>query len=152
MLVCRQQAFVPASAQRVWELVGEPARHPEWWPEVLEVRGQRFGLGCSYCQVLQEDDGASERTFLVERVDELKELMVRCAENGLYMRWVLTQAQDGTFVDAEFGIDPEAAQEPPQLDEGAAKQQLRRWLDRSLAGLSDAASVAPPRADQPVGR
>ncbi|HEX6583794.1 MAG TPA: SRPBCC family protein [Thermoleophilaceae bacterium] len=32
-----QQAFIEAPVERVWELVGDPNRHPEWWPEMLEI-------------------------------------------------------------------------------------------------------------------
>jgi uncharacterized protein YndB with AHSA1/START domain len=29
-----QQTFIDAPVERVWELVGDPNRHPEWWPEM----------------------------------------------------------------------------------------------------------------------
>ena len=32
-----QQTFIEAPVERVWELVGDPNRHPEWWPEMLEI-------------------------------------------------------------------------------------------------------------------
>jgi hypothetical protein len=53
-LFCRHQAHVPATPRSVWELVGQPNRHPEWWPEVVEVQGKRFGRGCEYCHVARE--------------------------------------------------------------------------------------------------
>jgi uncharacterized protein YndB with AHSA1/START domain len=43
--VCRSQALIHAPADRVWDLVGQPNRHPEWWPRVIEVRGERFDEG-----------------------------------------------------------------------------------------------------------
>jgi polyketide cyclase/dehydrase/lipid transport protein len=145
MLVCRHQTFIGAPVRSVWELVGRPSRHPEWWPSVVEVQGQRFGRGCSYCQISQEDEGATETTLVVERLEELKELLVRCEKNGLYMRWLLTEAQGGTFVDAEFGLDPDRAPDAAeQLEEAAIKHQLRSWLWTSLDGLADAASTSPP--------
>jgi uncharacterized protein YndB with AHSA1/START domain len=144
VLVYRHQAFVPAPVPRVWELVGHPDRHPEWWPELVEVRGNRFGRGCSYCQVNREGTKLRETTLVVEEVEELKELTVRCAENGLYMRWLLTDAQGGTFVEAEFGIDPQRATDPdPDFDADAARGELRRWLHASLDGLAEAASAGP---------
>ena len=145
MLVFRHQAFVPASIPKVWELVGHPDRHPEWWPELVEVQGERFGRGCSYCQVTEGERGVNEMTLVVEHVEELKELAVRCAENGLYMRWLLSDAQGGTLVDAEFGVDPTKASAPPlDFDTEAAKSELERWLRDSLDGLAGAGAFAQP--------
>ena len=146
MLVCRHQAFVPAPASAVWELVGHPDRHPEWWPELVEVQGNDFGQGCSYCHVTRNQRELTETTLTVERLEEFKELTVRCAETGLYMRWLLSDAQGGTFVDAEFGIDPEKAAQPDSgFDPEVARAQLKRWLHSSLDGLS-AAGVSSGRA------
>jgi hypothetical protein len=145
MLVYRHQAFVPAPVPRVWELVGHPDRHPEWWPELVEIQGERFGRGCSYCQVTQDERGVNEMTLIVEHVDEFKELAVRCAENGLYMRWLLSDAQGGTLVDAEFGVDPTKASTPsPDFDADRAKTDLERWLRTSLDGLAGAQELAQP--------
>ena len=142
MLVCRHQAFVPASVPGVWALVGHPDRHPDWWPELVEVQGQSFGRDCSYCHVTRGEEGVSETTLIVETVTELQELTVRCAESGLYMRWLLSEAQGGTFVDAEFGIDQEKATDPdPQFDPEAARRELRRWLHSSLDGLAGASDL-----------
>lgn len=153
MLVCRHQTFLSMPAPGVWELVGQPNRHSEWWPEVLEVQGTRFGRGCSYCQVSRAEDGVTETTFLVERVERFRELLVRCADTGLYMRWLLTEARDGTFVDAEFGIDPEkAAENDPRFDPVAGKNELRRWLQSSLDGLAQAAVPTQQASDPGSGR
>ena len=38
----RQQALLDAPLEVVWGLVGTPSRHPEWWPRVIEARGERF--------------------------------------------------------------------------------------------------------------
>jgi hypothetical protein len=111
----------------------------------VEVQGTRFGRGCSYCQVSRAEDGVTETTSLVERVEKFRELLVRCSDTGLYMRWLLTEARDGTFVDAEFGIDPERAmRNDPSLDHVACKSELRRWLQSSLDGLADAAAFREP--------
>ena len=134
---------MPAAVARVWELVGHPDRHPEWWPELVEVQGKDFGRGCSYCQVTQEEHGLTETTLIVESVTEFKELLVRCAETGLYMRWLLSDAQGGTLVDAEFGIDPGQAGPPnPEFDPDKARQELQRWVHSSLDGLTGAGAPA----------
>jgi hypothetical protein len=68
---------------------------------------------------------------------------VRCAETGLYMRWLLSDAQGGTFVDAEFGIDSQKAAQPdPSFDPEVARAQLKRWLHSSLDGLAGAGSLS----------
>jgi hypothetical protein len=141
VLVCRHQKFVAAPVKSVWSLVGEPARHPEWWPDVVEVQGKQFGLGCSYCQVSHDGEHTSETTFVIARKEELRELLVRCDDTGLFMRWLLTDAQDGTFVDAEFGMDPARASDH-EFDAEAAKHRLRQWLQTSLDGLAVAAALA----------
>jgi uncharacterized protein YndB with AHSA1/START domain len=41
-----QQVFIDAPIERVWELVGDPNRHPEWWPEMLEVECADLKEGC----------------------------------------------------------------------------------------------------------
>jgi hypothetical protein len=143
VLVYRHQAFVPAPVPKVWELVGHPDRHPEWWPELVEIQGERFGRGCSYCQVTQDERGMSEMTLVVEHVEEFRELAVSCAENGLYMRWLLSDAQGGTLVDAEFGLDPTKADgSVGDFDANAAKIELERWLRTSLDGLASAQELA----------
>ena len=140
MLVCRHQALIEAPATQLWDLLGDPRRHPEWWPRIIEVQGQDFGEGCSYCQISREEQGANEQTFLVEKLEDCRELSVRCTENGLYMRWLLTEAQGGTFVDAEFGLDPQAAAQT--LNPEQSKHDLRSWLHDSLDALKRA-STAP---------
>jgi uncharacterized protein YndB with AHSA1/START domain len=141
MLVCREEAFVPAPIARVWELVGQPSRHPEWWPQIVQVRGQDFGRGCRYCQVTQGDGGTVETDFMVERIEELKELRVRCDDTGLYMRWLLTDAMEGTFVDAEFGIDHKSATAAEHgLGPPSNAVDLRAWLHDSVRGLCEAAA------------
>jgi polyketide cyclase/dehydrase/lipid transport protein len=147
MLVCRHQAQIPAPVRSVWELVGDPNRHPEWWDEVVEIQGTRFGRGCSYCQVSRKADGVVAETFVIERLEDCREILVRC-DTGLYMRWLLTESLDGTFVDAEFGLDPERTDS--KLDPEAAKAELRGWLQRSLDSLADATALQVPGAAEPA--
>jgi putative SOS response-associated peptidase YedK len=46
----RQQALLDAPLEVIWGLVGTPSRYPEWWPRVIEVRGERFEEGDEYAQ------------------------------------------------------------------------------------------------------
>jgi Polyketide cyclase / dehydrase and lipid transport len=69
MSVCRSQALVHAPPGRIWELVGDPRRHPEWWPRVVEVRGERFDEGSNYAQITREPRGRVQTTMSVERLE-----------------------------------------------------------------------------------
>jgi hypothetical protein len=140
VLVYRHQAFVPAPVPQVWELVGRPERHPEWWPEVVEVQGTRFGRGCSYCHVTQDEHGVNETTFVIDRLTELKELAVRCAETGMYMRWAPQRGAGRDARGCRVRDRSESATEPVELDAAAAGADLRRWLHSSLDGLAGARS------------
>jgi hypothetical protein len=51
MSAYRRQAHLDASLEVVWGFVGTPSRYPEWWPRVVEVRGERFEEGDEYAQV-----------------------------------------------------------------------------------------------------
>ena len=42
MSAYHQQAHIDAPLEVVWGFVGTPSRYPEWWPRVIEVRGERF--------------------------------------------------------------------------------------------------------------
>lgn len=139
VLVCRHQALLEAPAEKLWALLGDPRRHPEWWPRIVEVQGQHFGEGCSYCQVSTDEHGATEYTFLVEKLEDCREISVRCEENGLYMRWLLTEARGGTFVDAEFGLDAEGRER--DFDPEQSKHELRGWLHDSLEALERASTA-----------
>src|SRR5438093_11630366 len=95
----RQQALIEAPVESIWELGGDPLRHPRWWPRVIEVRGDRFQQGDEYVQVTRSPTGRAETRFLVEQVDDIREIHPRCTDTGTYARWLLSGAQGGTFVD-----------------------------------------------------
>jgi uncharacterized protein YndB with AHSA1/START domain len=135
---CHRQALLEAPVERIWELVGNPARHPEWWPRVLEVHGERFDIDAEYVQVTKSPFGTKERTtFAIERFTDLHEVRMRCLRSGMYAHWQLTPAQDGTFVDLEMGMDPQ--QLPNRVfDRVAGRPYFRRWAESSLDGLRSA--------------
>src|SRR5919112_1864902 len=97
----RQHAHLDAPLDVVWDLVGTPRRYPEWWPRVIEVRGERFEEGDEYTQVTRAPMGRTETSFLLERRDNLREIRMSCLQSGMYADWVLTPAQGGTFVEGE---------------------------------------------------
>ena len=138
MSAYRQQAHLDAPLEVVWELVGTPKRYPEWWPRVIEVRGERFEEGDEYAQVTKDPFGKSESSFLLERRDNMREIRMSCQLTGMYADWRLTPAQGGTFVDVEMGIDPRRVSDRI-LDRAVGKSYFRRWSSQSLDALRQAA-------------
>lgn len=150
-----RQAILDAAPERVWDLVGDPRRYPEWWPLVLEVRGERFDEGFQYEQVTRTSRrGTTESTFMIDRLEELEEVRVTCDLSGTYARWQLTPARGGTFVDVEIGIDPAGKGLGYRVfDLTAATFVYRRWADEAIGALERAARPAPhPTPDTPPGR
>jgi hypothetical protein len=145
MSAVRRQALINASPNKVWELVGDPRRHPEWWPRVIEVRGETFDEGSNYAQVTKDPNGQIETTMKVERLENLREINMRCTNTGTYSRWLLTEAQGDTFVDVEFGMDPIGVKYRV-FDAAIGRLYFGRWLDKSLASLEQAAAErrSPP--------
>ena len=72
----------------------------------------------------------------IERLDDCDQLRVRCLETGLYAHFALTPAQNGTFVDAEIGVEEQG------LARLFAAAFIRRWITQSLDGLRRAATSA----------
>jgi len=134
----RQQAHLDAPVEDVWELVGTPRRHSEWWPRVIEVRGERFEEGDEYAQVTKDPSGKLVRTdFLVERRLDLHEVRLLCTQTGMYADWLLTPAQGGTFVELEMGLQPHRFGDRI-WDLAMGNIYFRRWANQSLDGLRDA--------------
>jgi Polyketide cyclase / dehydrase and lipid transport len=134
----RQQAQLDVPASAVWELVGNVERHPEWWPRVINVQCDGLEEGCSYRQVYKSPIGVIETEVSVERLDDCRELLLRCIDTGTYTRWLITEAQGGTFIDAEFGLDPKRAA-TRVFDVVAGRRYFRHWLEQSIEGLRRAA-------------
>jgi hypothetical protein len=135
---CKSQALVDAPIERIWELVGDPRRYPEWWPRVIEVNGDRFEEGEEFVQVTRSPTGRAATNFLVERKQDMREIKMVCQNTGMYAHWLMTGARGGTFVDVEFGMDPRGF--GPRMFDGAfGRIYFRRWLQKSFEGLKHAA-------------
>jgi hypothetical protein len=132
----KRQAVIEAPVEEVWSLVGDPRRHPEWFPRVVEVNGQRFEEGEEYAQVTKQGRGAVETDFLIERLDNLHEIRFACQKTGMYAHWLLTDAQGDTFVDVEMGMQPKSTGDKV-FDAVLGRVYFRRWLDQSLDALRD---------------
>jgi hypothetical protein len=143
----RQQAYLEAPLEDVWDLVGFPDRYPEWWPRVVEVRGERFEEGDEYAQVTKDPvGGKSETNFLLERREDLREIRMRCDLTGMYADWLLTSAQGGTFVELEMGMQPKRVSDRV-FDKTLGDSYFRRWSSQSLEGLRNALAQITKRGE-----
>ena len=130
---------------RVWELVGNPQRYPEWFPRVFEVEGKRFDQEDEFVLVSQQPlIGRDEAQMLIDRMDGLREIRMHCTVTGMFVHWQLTDAQGGTFVHAEFGMDP-IRRRDHVVDKTVGRRFFRRWLDEAVDGLRRAAERAAVR-------
>jgi Polyketide cyclase / dehydrase and lipid transport len=141
MSVHRRQALVDAPLEVVWGLVGTPSRYPEWWPRVIEVRGERFEEGDEFVQVTKVPLGKAETNFLLERREDLREIRMSCQLTGMYANWLLTSAQGGTFVEVEMGMQPRRLGDRI-MDRAMGRSYFRGWTSQSLDGLRGAAHRA----------
>jgi len=137
-----QQTFIDAPPETVWELVGDPNRHPDWWPDVLEVECADLREGCRYRGVVKGPFRASEHDLVIERLDTCQEVCISCVGTGVTTRFVLTAAQGGTFVEGHFGIDPNSIG-MKVVAAVSGRRLMRSWLEQSLENLKHAAERQP---------
>ena len=134
MSEARRQAYIDAPVEAVWRLIEDVDRHPEWWPRVVAVDCDGLEPGCSYREVVQTPLGKDEMELRVDRLEDCKELLIRCVNTGTFVHWLLTEAQEGTFVDARFGMDPGKLQYRI-FDLVAGKRYFRSWVRQSLDAM-----------------
>ena len=133
-----QQSYIQASPLTVWELVGDPNRHPNWWPEMLETDCADLEKGCRYRGVVKGFFGEDEHEMLIERLENCDEISIHCEGTGVTTRFRLTEAQGGTFVDGYFAIEPNSLGWK-MVGAVAGRRFMRSWLERSLENLKQAA-------------
>ena len=142
MSAVREQMLVEAPASVVWRLVGDPSRYPEWLPRVFEIQGKRFEEGTEFVQISRQPVvGREEAHFLIDRMDEVREIRMHCTVSGMFVHWQLTDAQGDTFVDAEFGMDPLRPRDR-LIDATIGRRFFRRWLTEAVESLQRAALKA----------
>ena len=137
----RQQTLIDAPVEAVWRLVGDPSRYPEYAAGVVAVTGSgATEVSDTFEQVSRTPMGERTTTFAVTELEELRAIRLQCQTSGYYSRWLLTEAQDASFVDLELGVEPTSLQY--RLMFGAAgKRYLRRLADETLEGLQRAANA-----------
>ena len=138
MSLCRQQGFIEAPVTVVWDLISDVERHPEWWPRVIEVQCDGLDEGCTYRQLTQTPIGKDEMHLLIAKRDELRALHIRCLNTGTFVRFEITGAQDGTFVDGEMGMEPQGVR-ARVIDATVGRRYFTDWMSKTLDGLRDAA-------------
>ena len=131
----RQQTLIEAPVEAVWREVGDPNRYPLWAGDVVEVSGLgEVEQGAHYRQKLQTPFGKSESEFVVEQLDDLREIHVRCLMSGYYLHWLLTEAGDDTFAEIEIGMDPKHLGYRA-VDATVGRRWYRRAVDETLDRL-----------------
>jgi uncharacterized protein YndB with AHSA1/START domain len=138
----RQQVHIEAAPEAVWALVGDPNRHPEWWPDVIEVECADLREGCRYRGVMKGPIRAAEHELLVERLDDCREVSIHCVGTGVTTRFELTAARGGTFVEGYFSIEP-ASIGNKVIAAVTGRRLLRTWLERSLQNQKRVAERTP---------
>jgi uncharacterized protein YndB with AHSA1/START domain len=131
----REQTVIDAPVASVWELVSDPRLYPDWLPRVFEVQGERFEEGAEFIQISRQPlVGRDEARFLIDTMDELREIRMHCTVSGMFVHWQLTEAQGGTFVNAVFGMDP-IRRRDRVIDFAVGRRFFRRWLTEAVEGL-----------------
>src|SRR3954454_2220073 len=137
------QALLPASVEEVWALVGDPNRHAEWFPLVMEVHGlPTVETDATYRQVSRLPGRPRETTFLIEELDDLRQIGMRCTDTGTYVRFILTPARGDTFAEVDIGMEPTSFM-VKAFDATAGRRYCKRWSQDALDGLREAVSRAP---------
>jgi uncharacterized protein YndB with AHSA1/START domain len=137
-----QQTFIDASPETIWELVGDPNRHPDWWPGVVDVECADLREGCQYREVVKGLFKPQEHDIVIERLDTCQEVCISCQDTGVTTRFVLTSAQGGTFIEGHFSIAPQTVGRKV-VTAVVGRRLMRSWLERSLENLKQAAEQAP---------
>ena len=67
----RRQTHVAAPLEVVWDLVGDPNRHPEWFPKVVQAKCEGIEEGCSYRMVVKGPMGNTiDETAMIEALED----------------------------------------------------------------------------------
>lgn len=138
MSLCRHQGFIDAPVDVVWDLISDIEHHPEWWPRVVEVEVNGDAEGDSYRQVTQTPVGKNEMQLLIESREELRNLRIRCLNTGTFLRFEMTDAHGGTFVDGEMGMEPHGLK-ARLFDAAAGRRYFRDWISATFKALDQAA-------------
>ena len=146
MATWKQQAQIDAPVERIWALLADPETYAEWAGDVVDVTGAptRIEKGSSFQQTSPGPIGGEQTTtFVVEELEDLREIKLRCQASGYYSHWRLTEAQGGTFTEVQLGVEPIGlhGQVARVL---MTKRALRRVTEESLDGIRRACAASVP--------
>jgi uncharacterized protein YndB with AHSA1/START domain len=135
----RRQALIDCPVERVWDLVGDPRRHPEWWPRVIEVGGIEEPAGdVEFVQTTRRYGGQVKTTTMrIEELEDLRQIHLVCQDTGTFANWHLTEAQGSTFAELEMGMEP-ATKPMRAFDRVLGKRFYGQWSEQALEGLQEA--------------
>jgi hypothetical protein len=105
----RHQTLIEAPIEDVWAVISDPRTHPDWWPDVVDVRVEEpLVEGGEYIRSsrLLPFLDAVEAIWVAERLEDLREARFRCTVTGTWAHFSLTPAQAQTFVELETGMYP----------------------------------------------
>ena len=134
----RQQVWIDAPPEVVWELIADVNRDSDWWPRVVEVECDELAEGCVYKEVVSTPVGKDKMDMEVERLEDCEELAIRCVNTGTFVQFALTEAQGGTFVHGRMGMDPQGLM-TRVVDAIVGQRYFRAWLADSLDAMRAAA-------------
>ena len=132
----RHQALIDSPVEDVWAVVSDPRTHPEWWPDVVDVRlNEPLVEGGEYTRTSKPVPflDAMESVWVAERLEDLKEARFRCTLSGSWARFTLTPAQGETYVELESGIDPTTLRW--RLMNAMGSRFLKDWIVKVLDAL-----------------
>jgi uncharacterized protein YndB with AHSA1/START domain len=139
----KQQALIEAPVEEVWELLSDPRRGPDWSADVIAVTGAptKIEKGSTFELTGRGPLGLkATTTFMVEQLEDMRQIRMQCQKYGFYSHWLLTPARGGTFTELELGIDPQPGVETRAVGALHTKGYLRRTVDQTLDGLRRALS------------
>ena len=133
----RQQVLIEASAEDVWREVGDPSRYPQWAGDIVEVTGlDHVEEGAKYNQLTKTPFGKTRSDFVVEQLDDMREIQVKCLLSGYYLHWLLTEAGENTFTQVEIGMDPTHLGYRA-FDKTVGRRWYRNVVEETLARLRE---------------
>ena len=132
----RHQTLIEAPVEAVWAQVGNPNTYPEWAGEIVEVEGlDDVKQGARYQQAEKVPFAGTRKTeFVVDSLEEMREISVRCTVSGWYLHWLLTSAGDDTFAEFEVGMNP-TNPGYRAVDSVVGKRWYRRTAETTLEQL-----------------
>lgn len=131
----RQQTLIEAPIESVWREVGDPSGYPRWAGDFAEVTDlDEVKVGATFHTKSKTPIGTTESDFVVEQLDEMRGIQVRCLLSGYYMRWLLTEAGEDTFAEVEIGMDP-TRMRYQAMDKTVGRRWYRNLVDQTLDRL-----------------